>query len=146
MSNVLSRRLAELDGAYIAVGLAGPHPSGLDAADLGRILSEGTQDGHIPARDFMGPAVEGAALAVKKALREAQRAALKGQSPIPAMRRGAEAAHSSLVRVIDTFDTPGNADATIRKKGKDDPLVDKGDLLDLTFSEYALGDLARGQR
>ena len=143
MSKPLSKRIREMDGAYIAVGLAGPHPSGMDAGKLASILKDGTQDGRIPARDFLTPAVEAAAPAVRHALKTAASAALRGKDPRPAMQRGALAAHEHLIKAIENFDTPPNAPSTIRKKGKDDPLVDSGALLDLTFGEYALGDLAK---
>lgn len=139
----LSARLASLHGAYISVGLAGQHPSGMSAGELGRILAKGTRDEHIPARDFLTGAAESARLIGQRSLRLAAQAGMRGRDPRPALRRGAEAAHEALIREIEDFDTPANAPATIRAKGKDDPLVDSGSLLDLTYAEYAVGDLAR---
>lgn len=141
MSGSLERRFRSLDGAFVEFGIAGEHPSGLDAAALGTILTEGTDT--IPARDFLAVAADECKLAVDRAMRLAARVALRGQDPRPALAKGRDAAHEAVVRAIDTWTDPPNAAATIRRKGKDDPLVNKGDLLDLTYAGYFLGSLAR---
>jgi hypothetical protein len=76
-------------------------------------------------------------------MRLAAQAALRGRDPRPALAKGRDAAHEAVVRAIETWTDPPNAEGTIKRKGKDDPLVDGGDLLDLTFAGYYLGALAR---
>jgi hypothetical protein len=139
----LARRFHSLDGALVEFGVAGAHPSGMEAAELAGILIAGTDDGKIPARDFITVAADEARGAIDRGLRLAAQAALAGRDPRRPLERARDAAHAAVERAIETWADPGNAASTIRAKGKDDPLVDKGDLLDLTFAGYALGALAR---
>lgn len=139
MAGIISRRFAALHGMTIEGGIAGIHPSGLSAEVLGTFLIEGThKDGrqHSPPRDFMQVAADEVKPIVDRAMKQASSAVVKGKDPRQALQRGAVAAHEAVSRAIDTFTTPANAPATIAKKGKDDPLVNKGDLLDMVFGGY----------
>ena len=135
MQSDLSRRFRSLDGALVEFGVAGVHPSGLEAGDLARIL--------IKKRDFLTVAADEAKGAIDRGLRLAASAALAGRDPRRPLAAARDAAHAAVERAIDTWQEPGNAASTIERKGRDDPLVDKGDLLDLTYAGYALGALAR---
>ena len=135
MQSDLSRRFRSLDGALVEFGVAGGHPSGLEAGDLARIL--------IKKRDFLTVAADEAKGAIDRGLRLAASAALAGRDPRRPLAAARDAAHAAVERAIDTWQEPGNAASTIERKGRDDPLVDKGDLLDLTYAGYALGALAR---
>lgn len=135
MQSDLSRRFRSLDGALVEFGVAGVHPSGLEAGDLARIL--------IKERDFMAVAADEAKGAIDRGLKLAARAVLAGRDPRRPLAAARDAAHAAVERAIDTWQEPGNAESTIKRKGKDDPLVDKGDLLDLTYAGYAIGQLAR---
>ena len=135
----LSERLAAMDGATIAVGIAGPHPSWLPAAELAKIQIQGRRDGSIPARDFWTPATAEADAVMRDGLRKGLALAVEGRDPRPPIARAAEASHDLLIAAIEDFTDPPNAASTIRKKGRNDPLVDEGDLRDATFGEYKIG-------
>lgn len=141
-----ARRFRALDGMLIEFGVAGDHPSGLPAELLALWLTQGTtEDGRtrIPARDFLTVAADESAAVMARGLRLAASAALAGKDPRRPLAKARDACHEAVVRAIDTWSDPGNAESTIRRKGKDDPLVDKGDLLDLAYAGYAVGQLAR---
>lgn len=132
----LARRLEAADGSGVVYGIRDePHHSGLTTGELAEILQRGTRDGRIPPRDFMRVAAEDMEVIAPPRLRAAARALLKGKSPRRELEKLRDAAHESLVRAIDTFHTPENAPATIRSKGRDDPLVDTGVLRDAADAE-----------
>ena len=135
----LSERLAAMDGALIAIGITGPHPSGLPAAELAKIQIQGRRDGSIPARDFWTPATAEADAVMRDGLRKGLALAVDGRDPRPPIARAAEASHNTLLTAIEEFTDPPNAASTVRKKGRNDPLVDEGDLRDATFGEYKVG-------
>lgn len=142
----LSQLFRDMDGTRIGAGFAGPHPSGMSAPELATLLSEGTKPElsggemrqRIPARDFITPAQESIDLIAGVALRKASDAAVQGRDPRKILARGRDAAHDALIAEMVAFDTPGNAPATIARKGKDDPLIDNEDLLEATFAEYVI--------
>lgn len=139
----MSHTLASLDGMMIGVGIAGPHSSGLDASELADLLWRGSKDktrsGAIPARDFITPAVEESMLGVTRALKQAVQAKARGKDPTTALRKGTEVAQEALIRSIHDYSEVPNAPSTVRRKGKNDPLVNSGELADLVFGQYHAG-------
>lgn len=121
----------------VAIGIAGPHPSGMSAAELAELQIKGTRTS--PPRDFWTPATAEADPIMREGLRRGLDRAVRGQDPRPALARAADAAHDVLVRTIDDFTDPPNAASTVQKKGRNDPLVDTGDMRDATFGEYKVG-------
>jgi hypothetical protein len=107
----------------------------MPAAELARILIRGTKDGRIPARDFWSPVIEEVTPIMKNALAQGLALAVRGRDPQLVLRRAASECHDVLLAAIEDFTTPPNADSTIKSKGRNDPLVDEGDLRDSTFGE-----------
>lgn len=126
----LARRLDAADGVGVEYGIrAEPHYSGLTTAELGRVLHNGRRDGSIPARPFFAQAEEDLRVIAPRLLKRAQREIERGKDPRRALDKLADAAREALSRSIDNFTDPPNAPATIRRKGRNDPLVDRGDLI-----------------
>lgn len=128
---LLARRLEAADGTTVEYGVRDePHSSGMSAQQLAEILRAGTRDGRIPARDFMQVAADELEVLARPRLKAIARKLLKGESPRREVDKLVGVAEEAVVRAIDTFHTPANATATIAAKGRDDPLVDGGDLRD----------------
>lgn len=124
------RRLEAADGVEVVYGIRDePHHSGLSTTELARILIEGTRDGRIPPRDFMAVAAQDVEVVARPRLRAIARKLLRGEDPSRELSKLSDAAREAVSRAIDTFHTPENAPSTVRSKGRNDPLVDLGDLL-----------------
>lgn len=143
MTDPLGRIIRELeaaDGVAVVWGVRDePHHSGMTTGELAEILIKGTKDGRIPPRDFMQVAADEIEVIARPRLKAIARKLLRGEDPGRELVKLRDAAHEAVVRAIDTFHTPENAPATIRSKGRDDPLVDTGDLRDAADAEIARG-------
>jgi hypothetical protein len=127
----LARRLNAADGAGVEYGIRDePHYSGLTTAQLARRLERGDPDRGLPARPFFEQAEEDMRVISPRLLRRAVQQIQKGKSPERALDTLADAAREALVRAIDNFDDPSNAASTIKRKGRDDPLVSTGAMRD----------------
>lgn len=132
----LAERLAAADGVGVVFGvMPEAHPSGMPADELAAIHRRGTRDGKIPARDFMQVALDEVSVAGRRLLRQVSRDLLRGRSPRRTLEKLREVCEEAVVRAIDTFHTPPNAPATIRHKGRNDPLVNTGAMRDAAGAE-----------
>jgi len=130
----LVERVVSMHGMGVEVGFNDAlHRSGLTNNELALILLRGFgEQGKgrwIPPRDFVTPFREEIKYVKTKLLQAAATAVLKGRDPRPSLERLRVAAHEALTRVMDTFYDPANAPRTIKRKGRDDPLDDQGDLI-----------------
>lgn len=152
LGDILVERLVGLDGAGVEVGFDDRiHPgSGLPTNELARILLKGFgEQGKgrwIPARDYLTPFRAEIKIGKDRLLKQAVQLALKGKDPSIAFEKLRVLAHEALVRVIDTFYDPANAPRTIKRKGRDDPLNDKGDLISSVVSRVIHASTARSRR
>lgn len=127
----LARRLNAADGTGVEYGIRDePHYSGLTTAQLARRLERGDPDRGLPARPFFEQAEEDMKTIAPRLLKRAVQQIQKGKSPARALDTLADAAREALVRAIDNFDDPSNAASTIKRKGRDDPLVSTGAMRD----------------
>lgn len=118
----LADRLDAMNGVGVEWGLSdAPHPSGMTAAALGRILYK--------RRDFFADADREVEGEMSRYFGRALEATYAGLSPARALEDLADVAASALYTSIDTYYAVPNAPSTIRRKGFDKPLYDFGDLL-----------------
>jgi len=126
----LSRRLHAADGAGVEYGIRDePHRSGLTTAQLARRLGRGDTDRGLEPRPFFEQAEEDMRTIAPRLLKRAQQAIQKGKDPERSLETLADAAREAMVRSIDNFEDPPNKASTIKRKGRNDPLVDSGDLM-----------------
>lgn len=127
----LSRHMKAADGVGVEYGIRDePHRSGMTTAQLARRLERGDKDRGLEPRPFFEQAEEDMRVISPRLLKRAQQAIIKGKSPLPALNTLADAAREALVRSIDNFSDPPNKRATIKRKGRNDPLVDQGGLIE----------------
>ena len=132
----IARQLEAAHGKSVVYGVRDePHPSGMTAGELAEILIRGTRDGRIPPRDFMRVAADEIEVIARPRLRAIARKLLRGEDPSRELDKLSDAAREAVVRAIDTFHMPENAPSTQRAKGRDDPLVDLGNLRDAADAE-----------
>jgi len=126
----LSRHMAAADGAGVEYGIRDePHYSGLTTAQLARRLERGDEARGLEPRPFFEQAEEDMRVIAPRLLKRATQAIVKGKDPARALETLADAAHEAMSRAIDNFDDPPNKPSTIKRKGRNDPLVSRGDLL-----------------
>ena len=136
LGDTLVERLVNLDGVGVEVGFDDRiHPgSGLPTNELARILLKGFgkqgEGRWIPARDYLTPFRDEIRMGQARLLKQAVQLTLKGKDASGPLEKLRTLAHETLSRVMDGFYDPENAPRTIRKKGRDDPLNDRGDLID----------------
>lgn len=131
----LADRLAAVDGVGVEYGLDdSPHPSGMTAAQLGRVLYKGYEPAGIPARDFFADADRD----VKNAstyyfvrfMHDLQGGRLSQRALDDLSAIAADALRSS----IDNYTEIPNKPSTIRRKGFNKPLYHHGDLIDCVIA------------
>jgi hypothetical protein len=119
-----------LEAGIVGSDANDPHgDSGLTNGEIGALLEFGTQDGHIPARHWLRGALRQQDFLVRW-LAEAARSVVAGSSsPESALALVGQRLVHTIKDNISNGIEPGNADATIRKKGFNYPLVDTGELV-----------------
>ena len=126
----LSRRLDAADGAGVEYGIRDePHRSGMTTAQLARRLHDGDPDRGLEPRPFFEQAEEDLRTIAPRLQKRALQAIMKSKDPERALQTLADAAREALARSIDNFEDPPNKPSTIKRKGRNDPLVDHGDLI-----------------
>lgn len=114
-------------GKHVTVGIheaAGNVESGeITMAQLGAIQEFGTMDGHIPARPWLVPGVEGATQDLIDTIRNGVAA---GENVDAVLNRMGIVAQGAVQQYITDLRTPPNAPSTIAQKGSDNPLIDNG--------------------
>lgn len=141
----IAARLERADGAAVVYGIRDvPHYSGMSAAELGRILFEGVPRSpggvevggqRIPARNFFQDAETMIEAETPRLSARAARRIIRGVTVRQALEPLRVFCEDAIKTSIDIFMDPQNASSTIRKKGRDDPLFDRGDLLDAAGAE-----------
>ena len=125
------RHLGELTLEAGIVGADADEPTAdgrLTYGELGALLEFGTQDGHIPARHWLRGALRQQSFLVTW-LAQAARQVINGVPPEIALELvGSRLVNTIRDNISDGLE-PGNAAATIAKKGFDYPLVDTGELV-----------------
>lgn len=112
-------------GVYVGVRAA----AGSDMVIIAASNEFGTEDGHIPERSYLRSTVDHGQSEVADDLQAATEAAIDGTMALPTglARVGAKWV-GKVQQTMRDFTTPKNADATIAKKGVDNPLIDTGRL------------------
>lgn len=101
----------------------------LTIATIAAVNEFGTADGHIPARPFLGPAIEEGAPKFVRVIELGLPKVLAGEQPMSwLMHRVGNIAKSEVQQKITDVKTPPNARSTIARKGSDNPLIDTGAL------------------
>jgi len=132
----IAARLEKADGAAVVYGIRDvPHYSGMSAAELAAILFRGTRDGRIPARDFFADAEDEIRRQAPQLCRRAARRIIRGLTVRQALEPLRAFCEDAIRDSMDNFKIPPNAPSTIRRKGRDDPLDDTGDLIDAAGAE-----------
>jgi hypothetical protein len=83
----------------------------------------GAPAANIPPRDALTPAVQKTRRSVRNVTERAGRAANRGEFGPEDLQPLADGAKANLRIEIRAFSDPANAPATIKKKGRDDPLI-----------------------
>ena len=122
--------LKKLTSTTISVGVhkdAGQYDNGMKVSDVAVINHFGSLDGRIPSRPFMTIAQKESHAAVASKMKEAARAAAKGNDGVAIFKLAGQELEKSAKGVIDSISalTP-NAPSTIAKKGRNHPLYDTG--------------------
>lgn len=129
-----SRIIAAYRGLPGIVGMTGypeavatpSTPSGTPIAAYMTFNEEGTEDGRIPARPFMAQAFEGNVDKYDRIIEEGGRRLGSGMTGRQIMTLVAVESSNDIKRSITDGDFKGNADATIERKGFDNPLIHFG--------------------
>ena len=127
--------LTHMDGAGVEVGIFeedGVHPhsdEGLTIAEIA--IRNEFGDDRIPARPFMATNYAANENRYGRSAEVVFTAVLRGSMDVDAAMQmlGAEQA-GDVKKTINSWTTPPNAQATVIRKGKDDPLVDTGIMRD----------------
>lgn len=134
----LMKRIGELSGTRIRVGLVGPKAGELSAdgrhthAEVGMINMYGSDDGTIPARDFLREPFNRGRAAVARILKAGLQRILNGERPVPAMDwvgyQLAEIVRTAMARSKGIG--AANAESTVRRKGFNHPLFETAGLIE----------------
>lgn len=102
---------------------AGADPKTLTKAVVNTL---GAPNANIPARDAITPTV----VSQLDQIRSTTIEALRSRNPNVALEKFADNLQTEFKRTISAFSDPPNAPSTIKSKGRNDPLVDTGEMLD----------------
>jgi HK97 gp10 family phage protein len=129
-----------MEDRAITVGVhddTGSYPDGESVAQVAAWNEYGTED--IPERPFLRSTMAKRRKKYTIIMGTIAAAAVEGKASIKAgMARLGELVRSDVRNAIVNWSEPGNSPATIRKKGRDDPLVDTRRML--TSVEYKHAD------
>ena len=108
---------------------AGVYEDGLTIATIAAVNEFGTEDGRIPARPFLRPAIEENTAVYLRIVERDLPEILAGKQPMTRLlhRLGNLATGHVQRKIVDGPFTP-NAPSTIRAKGSSSPLIDTGAL------------------
>jgi hypothetical protein len=120
-------------GYKVKVGLptgSADYPDGTSVIMVGTIHEFGSSDGTIPERSFLRSAMETHKREHQKMIRKLAEAVSSGkQSPEKAMALLGTKAAADVSRMVTDLSSPPNRPATIAAKGRANPLVDTGHLV-----------------
>lgn len=107
------------------------HPgSDITTGEVAAIMEFGTEDGHVPARPFIGDTFRNTAW-VRDVLAQSVRSVISGrQTPRQALNRAGRIFADGVRNTLLNGVPPANAPATIRRKGHGDTLIHTGALYD----------------
>lgn len=111
---------------FITVGIhedAGQHDGGITNAQLGATLHFGTQDGRIPARNWLDV---GVASGNKEYVQIIADGLEQGLPPEQILEQLGVVAVSQVQLYMTQLKSPANAPSTIARKGSSNPLIDTG--------------------
>lgn len=129
-----------MESRAITVGVhddTGSYPGGESVAQVAAWNEYGTEN--IPERPFLRATMAKRRKKYRTIMGTIAAAAIEGKASVKeGMARLGELARSDVRNSIVNWSEPGNAPATIRKKGRDDPLVDTRRMV--TSVEYKHAD------
>lgn len=138
----LAQRLK--DDTRILVGVpkgAGSYEDGNNIATIAAVNNFGSEDGHIPARPFLAPAIDKGAPQYRRLAQVMLPKVLSGDmTMLMLMNKMGNLAQDHVKKEIIDLRTPANAASTIAKKGADNPLIDTGNAGLLGSIRYVLDD------
>ena len=137
--NKLDRRLFNTD-VYVGYASDEAHHSGMSAAELGRLMTEGDGD-LIPPRPHINEGLANSKHDIQAAIKRFAGGLFGiGAAPDAAERIG-EVARQAVIDYVYSGELTPNAPFTIEKKGSDQPLVEQGELLHLLEARVVKGRL-----
>ncbi len=127
----IRRAMYELSRYSVEAGWSPEMGASSESVKKAAINTFGAPSVNIPARDVMTPLFDGLGGVIREQHVDALTAIYQGRSPVPALDRLAEIIEAKLKADIESFTTPPNAPSTVEhKSGRDDPLVDTGQMRD----------------
>lgn len=125
-SDILTGRRRNVEGLVThEVQVGWSIEMGADPEVVARAVFNTLGTSTIPARDALTPAV----IYEMPRIREATIAALRSRNPLAALEALAAEVQAELQRSVSAFSDPPNAPSTVERKGRNDPLVDTGEML-----------------
>jgi hypothetical protein len=136
-----------LEGATrVLVGVpvgAGSYEDGNTIATIAAVNNFGSEDGHIPARPFLAPAIDKGAPQYRRLAQIMLPKVLSGDmTMLMLMNKMGNLAQDHVKKEIIDLRVPANAASTIAKKGADNPLIDTGNAGLLGSIRYVIDDSA----
>lgn len=108
---------------------AGSYEDGMTIATIAAVNNFGSDDGKIPAREFLQPAINKGAPQYRRLAEIMIPKVLAGSMTMKTlMEQMGNLAEGHVKKEITDLDTPPNAQYTIDKKGSSNPLIDTGTL------------------
>lgn len=128
----LKKELLSLNKVKIMTGWFdthyGPENDNLPHAYIGNLLEEGSEK--IPPRPFMRVGLKQAVKSDPKAFAAIIQAVTSGRSALSAAKGSSPAFVAMLQKVMSDWSTPPNSPRTVAEKGRNDPLINTGELRD----------------
>jgi hypothetical protein len=128
---LIERKLLELNGAHTRVGVheGETREDGTDLVTVAAANEFGAPKAKIPERSFIRSTVDEQRPKVERIKEGIVRKALTGRVNVRhELSVLGEFAQAAIQKKIIDLRTPPNADSTKKRKGSDNPLVDKGQL------------------
>lgn len=136
--HAINKALSNLvEDRYVTVGIhesaERPQGANMTMAELGALQNFGSEDGKIPAREWLVPGVESGNEVYIDAIAEGIR---DGSTPEQILDVVGNEAVGHVQQFIRDLKEPKNADSTIRAKGSDNPLIEFGNMSrSVTFAQ-----------
>lgn len=125
---------------YIGYSDEEVHHSGMTAAALGKLMTEG--DGNlVPARPHVEPGLAEAKQELRSTIRHYAWRILTDRGADEAAQKIGNVAREAVIDYVYSGALPENAPFTIEKKGSDQPLVEQGELLHMLEAKIVKGRL-----
>ena len=124
---------------YIGYSSSEIHWSGYSAAELAEILSEGDSSKGMPPRPHLEEGIKSSLAAMTKGIGEYFTNIIEGDSRKTAAQKLADLGRKSVDTYARSDAIAENARYTIEKKGSDQPLIERGELLHMLETKVKEG-------